>query len=96
MVGPPGTVIVDGTFGRCGRCGCVVPVPGGWFRGGLAGGGAAVGVVPGSTVVVVVVVGSVVVVVVVVEVVSVVVADVDVLVGAGVVLLPPPISWLTP
>lgn len=91
MVGPPGTVIVDGSWGRCGRrVGCCVGwVPGGWLRGGLAG-GAAVGVVVCS---VVVVVGSVVVVVVAVVL---EVVDVDVVPGAGPLLVPPPSSWVTP
>ena len=96
IVGPPGIVIVDGSGGRVGRCGgCLVGCgPGGWLLGGLAGGAA---VVEGSAVVDSVVevvevvdVGPVVVVVVVVVVVD------DVVLGAGPVLLPPPINWDTP
>ena len=96
IVGPPGIVMVDGSGGRFGRWGgCFVGCgPGGWLLGGLAGGA---GVPDGAAVVdsVVEELGSVEVVEVD-SVVVVVVADVDVVLGAGPVLLSPPISWDTP
>jgi hypothetical protein len=99
IVGPPGIVMVDGSGGRFGRWGgCFVGCgAGGWLLGGLAGGAA---VVEGSVMVDSVVVGSVVdvgsVEVVEVDGVVVVVVDVDVVLVAGPVLLPPPINSDTP
>ena len=93
MVGPPGIVMVAGSGGRVGRWGgCFVGCgAGGWLLGGLLGGAA---VVEGSVVVdSVVEVGAV-------EVVEVravvVVVVVDVVLGAGPVLLSPPINSDTP